>query len=123
MFYVIKDEKLHEYGNRLSKAWDFPAEAKELEGVTVDEYEFNKYKYKVQNGCLVDISTTPEYLEKVQNEAKQKKVDEIKRKLTELDLKSIRALREGGVDKEGAAYLEKYQNEIDTLRAELQKIQ
>ena len=43
---------------------------------------------------------------------------EIQQKLEELDLKTIRALREGGTNAEGIPYLELYQSQINELRQE-----
>ena len=42
---------------------------------------------------------------------------------TDLDLKCIRALREGGNDEDGVPYIEKFQAEISKLRAELSSLQ
>ena len=55
-----------------------------------------------------------------QNEAK---IAEIKSKLDALDLKCIRAIREGGNDEDGVAFLDKYQQEINTLREELNTLE
>lgn len=41
---------------------------------------------------------------------------EIQQKLEELDLKTIRALREGGANSDGVSYLEVYQSQINELR-------
>ena len=43
---------------------------------------------------------------------------EIQQKLKELDLKTIRALREGGANSDGVSYLEVYQSQINELRQE-----
>lgn len=43
-------------------------------------------------------------------------LDEIKVQLGELDLKSIRALREGGTNSDGVPYIELYQSQINELR-------
>jgi len=64
----------------------------------------------------------PEFETKKQETQRQNRIKTIKQKLEELDLKSIRALREGGEDKNGIPYLEIYQNEINTLRQELQTL-
>ena len=50
-------------------------------------------------------------------------VAEIKSKLDALDLKCIRAIREGGNDEDGVAFLDKYQQEINTLREELNTLE
>ena len=46
------------------------------------------------------------------------KLLKIQEKLDELDLKTIRALREGGTNAEGIPYLELYQSQINELRQE-----
>ena len=43
-------------------------------------------------------------------------LNKIQLQLNELDLKSIRALREGGENADGVPYLEYYQNQINELR-------
>ncbi len=64
----------------------------------------------------------PDYELKMAELAKTDRIEEIKSQLDELDLKTIRALREGGQTKDGKPYLEVYQEEIDKLRAELQAL-
>lgn len=118
MFYVIKDNILYEFGDNVNSAWEYPEDARELKNVTASEYNKNKKKYAVHSGKLVDISQTEEYLAKVAEEEKLAKKEDIQNKLQELDLKSIRAMREGGVDKDGIPFLEKYQSEIIELREE-----
>lgn len=123
MFYVIKNNSLYEYGDNLSRAWEYPSEAKELAGVDVITFEENRDKYTVSNGSLVDISNTETYLNSVAQKAKENRIAEIKTELNALDLKCIRALREGGNDEDGVPYIEKFQAEISELRAELSSLQ
>lgn len=123
MFYVIKNNSLYEYGDNLSRAWEYPSEAKELAGVDVITFEENRDKYTISNGSLVDISNTETYLNSVAQKAKENRIAEIKTELNALDLKCIRALREGGNDDDGVPYLEKFQAEISELRAELSSLQ
>lgn len=123
MFYVIKNNSLYEYGDNLSRAWEYPSEAKELAGVDVITFEENRDKYTISNGSLVDISNTETYLNSVAQKAKENRIAEIKTELNALDLKCIRALREGGTDDDGVPYLEKFQAEISKLRAELSSLQ
>lgn len=118
MFYVIKDEKLYEFGDNVNYAWEYPLEAQELTGVSLSEFYKSMDRYKVREGKLVDISQTEEYLAKVAEEEKLAKKEDIQNKLEKLDLKCIRAMREGGIDKDGIPFLEKYQSEIIELREE-----
>lgn len=118
MFYVIKNDKLYEYGDNVHSAWEYPQEAKELAGVTLMEFQDNQDKYRVENGCLVDISQTEEYLAAEAQKAKEARKEEIQAALEALDMKCIRAMREGGEDEDGTPFLEKYQAEISALRQE-----
>ena len=118
MFYVIKDEKLYEFGDNVNQAWDYPGEAQELLGVTLSEFYENMDRYKVQDGKLVDISQTREYLAKVAEDEKSARKEAIQKELDSLDIKCIRAMREGGNDEDGTPFLEKYQAEIISLREE-----
>ena len=73
----------------------------------------------IQDGTTIE---NPNYEEEIKEKNKNLRIEEIKLKLSELDLKTIRALREGGFSESGKPYLEIYQNEIDELRNELQKL-
>jgi len=64
----------------------------------------------------------PNYENIKSEKEKSKRIEEIKSKLSELDLKTIRALREGGTRVDGKSYLEIYQEEINSLRKELQSL-
>lgn len=123
MFYVIKNNNLYEYGDNVNRAWEYPAEAKELSGADVVTFEENRDKYAISDGLLVDISNTETYLNSVAQKAKENRIAEIKTELNALDLKCIRALREGGNDEDGVPYIEKFQAEISELRAELSSLQ
>lgn len=122
MFYVIKNNMVYECADRISRAFDYPDMAKELVGVDVRTFDENRDKYAIIEDTLVDISETEEYKKKIQEQAKQVRIAEIKSALNNLDLKCIRALREGGNDENGIPFLEKYQNEISTLRDELNSL-
>lgn len=123
MFYVIKNNNLYEYGDNVNRAWEYPAEAKELSGADVVTFEENRDKYAISDGLLVDISNTEEYLAAAAAKVKGTRISEIKEELNALDLKCIRALREGGNDEDGVPYIEKFQAEISELRAELSSLQ
>lgn len=118
MFYVIKNNKLYEFGDSVNSAWEYPKEAKELAGVSLMEFQLTQEKYRVENGFLVDISQTAEYLAAQDEKAKSERKSEILSELNALDMKCIRAMREGGEDEEGIPFLEKYQAEITALRQE-----
>jgi len=64
----------------------------------------------------------PDYENEKNEQIKEQRKNEIKLKLAELDLKTIRALREGGENEEGQMFLKIYQEEINALREELQTI-
>ena len=123
MFYVIKNDNLYEYGNTVNRAWEFPAEALELPGVSLNEFEEQKDKYVIEHGILKDISSTSAYSLLQNEKEKTARINEIKSELSELDIKSIRAIREGGNDEDGIPFLEKYQNAINQLRIELKNIE
>ncbi len=118
MFYVIKNEQMYEYADTISRAMNYPEEAKELPGVTRFEYRMNQDKYKIENGVLVDISNTEEYHARKAAEEKAAKQQELQEQLDALDLKCIRALREGGNDTDGVPFLDKFQAQINELRAQ-----
>lgn len=118
MFYVVKDEVLYEFADNIEAILDYPELVQEISGVTMFEYQMNKEKFKIENGKLVDITQTAEYLSKVAEEDKLARMQEIQSELDALDLKSIRAMREGGVGEDGVPYLDKYQAEIIELRNE-----
>lgn len=74
---------------------------------------------EVQNGVIVDISNTDEYKAKITENEKTSKKAELQTQMNALDLKCIRALREGGIKDEttGQTWLEYYNNQILELRA------
>ena len=119
---VIKNDKLYEYGNTVNRAWEFPEEALELPGVSLNDFEEQKDKYVIENGILKDISSTSAYSLLQNEKEKTARINEIKSELSELDIKSIRAIREGGEDENGILYLEKYQTQINALRTELNNL-
>lgn len=119
MFYVIKNNILHEYGDNISVAWEYPQEAKEISGIDMFDFERNKDKYEIKDGELVDISQTEEYLASASAKQKAAREEEIKQELAALDIKCIRAMREGGQDEDGVLFLDKYLAQINTLREEM----
>lgn len=67
----------------------------------------------VENGV---IKLNPSYETENQINNIEIKLQNIQTKLNDLDLKSIRALREGGENSDGVPYLEYYQTQINELR-------
>lgn len=123
MFYVIKDNLLYEYGDNVSAAWNYPHEAKELSGVDMLFYQEHKDQFAIKGGLLVDISGTEDYAALLQEKQKAERISEIKLELDALDVKCIRAIREGGNDEDGVPFLDKYQAEINALREELNTLE
>lgn len=119
MFYVIKDNILYEYGDNINNAWEYPQEAKEISGIDMFYFENNRDKYKIKDGELVDISQTEEYLASVSAKEKAARIEEIKQELNVLDIKCIRAMREGGQDDDGVLFFDKYVAQINALREEM----
>ena len=52
----------------------------------------------------------------------ENKLTKIQKDLDALDLKSIRALREGGKTNDGVLYIDFYQNQINDLRSEYSEL-
>lgn len=77
--------------------------------------------YGLIDNQLVDISSTEAYKAKVTEDAKQIKLAELNSQISELDLKSIRALREGGIydSSTGQTYIEYYTSQIVELRKQI----
>lgn len=76
---------------------------------------------ELQNGQIVDISSTDDYKAKVLTQKKAEKKTQLEIQLEELDKKSIRAMREPSVKDEstGQTWLEFYNAQIQDLRAQL----
>ena len=120
MFYTITDGKLYEYGDK-STYFDIQDNILELTGITEIEFQENINKYEVKEGLLVDISATDEYKEKALVHDKAVKKANMQSQVELLDLKCIRALREGGIydTSTGQTWLEYYTEKIFLLREEM----
>lgn len=118
MFYVVKEDNIFEYGDYINKAWEYPEEAKELSGIDSSYYETNKDRFAIVEGILTDISETDEFKLQVVEKEKTQRREQILEELAALDMKCIRAIREGGSDENGISFLEIYQNRINELRNE-----
>ena len=70
--------------------------------------------HEIINGVLTDITSTPEYI--VEQEAKNNAIikQDILKQLSEIDAKTIRALREGN-----ATYITQYEVQARELREQL----
>ena len=79
---------------------------------------------KIQDNVLVDISSTDEYKAEILAKEKAAKKSELFAQIDELDIKSIRALREGGFYDEttGMTYLEHYTQQIIEIRAQIAQL-
>ncbi len=77
--------------------------------------------YGLINSELMDISETDEYKLKIKTLENNIKKASLQAQITELDLKSIRALREGGFKDEttGQTWVDFYTNQIQALRNEI----
>lgn len=90
-----------------------------------DETLFALYPYeKIQNGTIVDLSSNEEYKVKVLTEQNAIKKVDLQSQIDKLDLKSIRALREGGIKDEstGQTWVEYYTSQIIELRTKISNL-
>lgn len=76
---------------------------------------------KVENEQIIDIKNTDEYKAKVSMQEKATRKSKLQSEIDELDLKSIRALREGGLKDtaSGETWAEYYTSQIQAMRAEM----
>lgn len=79
---------------------------------------------ELQNDSVVNISESEDYQNCILEKQKSVKKAEIQAQLDELDLRSIRALREGGIKDEitGQTWLEYYTAQIISLREEMDNL-
>ena len=79
------------------------------------------YGYKIENHTLVDITQSTQYITQKENESKLIKIEDLKSQIKDLDLKSIRAIREDGVKDQvtGQTWIEYYTSQINDLRQQL----
>ncbi len=75
-------------------------------------------KYKVIDNQIVDVSEYDEYINKNIEQEKLMQKQNLLTQINEFDLKSIRAIREGGLKNEitGQTWIEYYIDEISELR-------
>ena len=104
--------------------YEFIAEHNHRNGREIQETETAVYALEadeiMQNG---QPAKNPTYESELAEKQKAQRILEIKEELNHLDLKSIRAMREGGATKSGENYLDIYQTEINTLREELNTLE
>ena len=79
-------------------------------------------RYTVVNNQVVDVTLQPGYSQKQRINEINSETEEIHKQLDAWDLKSIRALREGGTREDGTTYLEYYQSQINELREQLSEL-
>lgn len=113
MYIKIEENILKEWAD-----WEFDGST----FVNVDCSTFESEKYEVQNGELVNISLTEEYLAKKQEEFRQSRIMDLKTEIAELDKKRIRAICEPEIKDEasGQTWLDYYNEQILAKRTELE---
>lgn len=79
-------------------------------------------RFTVVNNQVVDITLQPGFLQNQRIGEIDNEIEEIHKQLDAWDLKSIRALREGGTREDGTTYLEYYQSQINELREQLSEL-
>lgn len=79
-------------------------------------------RFTVVNNQVVDVTLQPGYSQNQRINEINSGIEEIHKQLDAWDLKSIRALREGGTLEDGTTYLDFYQLKINTLREELTEL-
>lgn len=91
--------------------------------LTEDEAELVRSgKFTVINNQVFDITLQPGYAQNQRINKINNEIENIHNELDKLDLKSIRALREGGTLENGTTYLEFYQSQINELRSRLTEL-
>lgn len=80
--------------------------------------------WDIVNGTFTDLTNSENYKTKILAEQNAAKKAEIQAQIDSLDLKSIRALREGGIKDEttGQTWVEYYKTQIETLREYLNNL-
>ncbi|MBQ1394516.1 MAG: hypothetical protein IIY81_13525 [Lachnospiraceae bacterium] len=96
-----------------------PCSAEGLICVEITEETYNNIERYIWNGESVILN--PNYEQEQLIKQKQARIQEIKEKLDELDLKSIRAIRAGETDRVLSIETEaqNYRNEINTLSLDI----
>ncbi len=79
-------------------------------------------RFTVVNNQVVDVTLQLGYSQNQRINEINSEIEEIHKQLDAWDLKSIRALREGGTREDGTTYLEYYQSQINTLREQLSEL-
>lgn len=102
---------------------DFVVEHNHTHGRIVEETETALYALEANEMLLNGVpAINPNYEAERTAKENAMRALEIKRELDALDLKSIRAIREGGADDDGILFTVKYQEQIAALRTELETI-
>lgn len=103
----------------------FIVEYNHNQGLLITENEYGIFaasdSEEIQNGIIKDISETAEYKAKVLAKQNEVKKEQLQAEIEAFDVKSIRALREGGVKDTatGQSWVEYYTSQISALREEI----
>ena len=93
----------------------------DYEQVDIDYETFDKNKYEVQDGILIDISNTDEYKTKVTTQEREATLANLKSQIEEIDKKRIRAMAEPSLYdvQSGKTWLQHYNEQISELREQI----
>ncbi len=96
---------------------DFIVKYNHQQGLFIYENESGIYALE-ENEVLIDgkIQINPNYEKEIRLKQISIELENIKNELNELDIKSIRAIREGGITPDGISYIDFYQSKINELR-------
>ena len=123
MFYTNRNGNILYSDDRLILE-KFYKNIQELPNITTNEYQTNKDKFKLEDNQIINIENTAEYILLEKEKTKNLEIEQIKKELEELDIKSIRAMREPSLINQESeqTWLEYYQNQITNLRNRLNQL-
>lgn len=85
--------------------------------------DYEKYiNHELMPDEVGNLVENPDYPAIKSEREKQNKIIELQAKINELDLKSIRALREGGEKEPGLTWFDYYTEQIQDLRQQIQEL-
>jgi len=91
--------------------------------LTEEEVELIRIgRFIIVNNRVVDTSSQPGYSLNTRINEINSEIEELQKQLNNLDLKTIRPLREGGTLENGTTYLDYYQSQISELRVQLREL-
>ncbi len=104
---------------------DFIVKNNHAKGLRIEEtdealFALEGYE-KLQDDVVVNLIDSEEYKSEIALKEKMQKLDELNSKIKLLDLKSLRALREGGIKDETTSqtWVEYYTQEIIAIRTQI----